>query len=103
MTVWLLATGLAWGADAANGKRLYESNCLACHGAALDGDGPAAKAMRPPPTDFTQKAYWVGKTDAQIRGVIVNGISGSVMMPFNKLKPAQVDDLIAYLKTVQPK
>lgn len=34
------------------GKDLYYRNCLFCHGDHLDGKGPAAPALSPPPADF---------------------------------------------------
>jgi len=37
-----------------DGKQMYESYCSACHGKAGKGDGPAAPALSPRPTDITQ-------------------------------------------------
>ena len=41
----------------ANGKKLYEAQCMACHGASGDGDGPAGKQLVPRPANlaFTRK------------------------------------------------
>jgi mono/diheme cytochrome c family protein len=36
------------------GQVLYLTYCQSCHGAAGRGDGPAAPALRRPPTDLTQ-------------------------------------------------
>ena len=46
--------------NAAKGKELYTKNCAGCHGPAGKGDGPAAAALNPKPTDFTNKAYMAG-------------------------------------------
>ncbi|MBM3939755.1 MAG: c-type cytochrome, partial [SAR202 cluster bacterium] len=40
----------------AEGQRLYEMNCLACHGAEGRGDGPGGAEMVPPPADLTYHA-----------------------------------------------
>lgn len=34
------------------GKKLYEQNCVPCHGPKGDGKGPAGAALKPPPRDF---------------------------------------------------
>ena len=37
-----------------SGKDLFQQYCAACHGADGKGTGPAAPAMKTPPTDLTQ-------------------------------------------------
>ena len=37
----------------ANGAEMYTAYCAACHGATGKGDGPAATAMKAPPTNLT--------------------------------------------------
>ncbi len=36
------------------GKKLYEQNCVTCHGAKGDGKGQLGTALKPPPSDFTK-------------------------------------------------
>src|SRR2546423_261752 len=38
----------------ANGKRIYEDTCAACHGAAGRGNGPLAATLNPRPADLVQ-------------------------------------------------
>ncbi len=40
------ATSLARGAE------IYKANCLTCHGAEGEGDGPAGAALKPPPANL---------------------------------------------------
>lgn len=40
--------------SASSGKEMFAAYCAACHGAAGKGDGPAAAALKKPPTDLTQ-------------------------------------------------
>jgi mono/diheme cytochrome c family protein len=40
----------------ASGKEMYVSYCAPCHGVDGKGGGPAASAMKMPPTDLTQLA-----------------------------------------------
>ena len=42
--------------DPTSGKGMYTAYCAACHGADAKGDGPAASALKVPPTDLTQLA-----------------------------------------------
>ena len=51
-----IVAGAGWAATASpdSGEMLYQRYCAACHGAAGRGDGPAAGALCPPPTDLTR-------------------------------------------------
>lgn len=40
-------------ASAASGKEMFASYCASCHGASGKGDGPAAAALKSPPSDLT--------------------------------------------------
>ncbi len=42
--------------SAASGKEMFAQYCAPCHGADGKGNGPAASAMKAPPTDLTQLA-----------------------------------------------
>lgn len=65
----------------ARGKASYAAFCAACHGAAGAGDGPAAKALRPPPPDLT--ALTAGAPG--IFEVLGRGVKGTAMVPFTHL------------------
>ena len=39
--------------SASSGKEMYEAYCAACHGIDGRGHGPAAEALKSPPTDLT--------------------------------------------------
>ena len=39
--------------SAASGKEMYVSYCAVCHGTDGKGNGPAASALKTPPTDLT--------------------------------------------------
>lgn len=40
----------------ASGQQMYEAYCASCHGRTGKGDGPAAGALKTPPTDLTTLA-----------------------------------------------
>jgi mono/diheme cytochrome c family protein len=88
--------------DATKGGVVYQANCAACHGKEANGAGPAAAALRPKPTNFTDSAFWSGKDDARVRSMIKTGKPGTAMMPFPGLSAQDLDDLVAFLRTKAP-
>lgn len=46
----------------ASGAEMYQSYCAACHGVDAKGNGPAASALKTPPTDLTMLAKNNGGT-----------------------------------------
>lgn len=55
------------------GKKIFETNCVACHGAEGKGDGAAAAALNPRPRDFTDAAYMKSRPKATLIKVITEG------------------------------
>ena len=91
----------AWSAtpgNPTNGKNLYETHCLACHGPQGRGDGPGGKALNPRPADLTA-AGTQNKRDVQLLKIIENGRPPSAMTGFKgRLSEPQMGDLVAYLR-----
>ncbi len=71
----------------ASGVEMYKSYCAVCHGTTGKGDGPAASALKVPPTDLTVLAANNGgkypslKVSAIIRGEETLPAHGSKDMP----------------------
>jgi mono/diheme cytochrome c family protein len=87
------------------GAVVYTRACRACHGAEGDGHGPSARGLRPPPRDLRLGTYKFGAvaggqlpTDADFRRIISGGLHGTAMLAW-ALPPAELDDVIQYLKT----
>ena len=109
----LLVPAMASAGDAAAGKPLFQANCATCHGMGGKGDGPVGAVLNPPPRDFTTAAFKYdtdgdGKpgTDADLVNVITKGAAaygGSPLMaPWPMLTAAQVDDVVAYIRSLKP-
>ncbi|MBW1885021.1 MAG: cytochrome c [Deltaproteobacteria bacterium] len=70
------------------GARVFAAYCAVCHGPAGKGDGPAAAALVPPPSDLT------GPRPAHLRGIprraiIENGSPKTAMAAWKGVLPAE--------------
>jgi mono/diheme cytochrome c family protein len=84
------------------GQRMYQRNCLHCHGVTLDGKGPAAASLSVPPANFhTYRSRM--KDDAELEKTIKQGKRFLGMHNWgDTLTEEQVDDLIAYIRSAAP-
>jgi mono/diheme cytochrome c family protein len=100
--VALLGAALALPAIsfAQSAKDIYAQKCVSCHGTSGKGDGPAGKFLKPPPQDFAKTLK--GKTDAWIAKAIQEGGPAVKLAPtmpaYKDLTPAQVKELVEYIK-----
>ena len=94
-------------ADAASlaaGKKAFADYCAACHGDAGKGDGPMAGFTGDPaPSDLTDAEWKHGSSDGEIFVVIRDGIDGTGMKDFKDMKPAEIWQIVNYVKTLSPK
>ncbi len=90
----------AAGGDAAAGKAIFKVKCVACH--KVDGSGGFKVTGNPTPNWTLKKTWDATRTDAYLRDCITNGKLKSGMVAWgktNQLKPAEIDNMIAYIKT----
>jgi cytochrome c len=81
------------------GKIFVQQNCARCHAVGPTGSSPYAPA---PPFRTLGQRYDVGNVaEAFAEGIIVHTDRGEEQMPQFMLQPDQIDDLIAYLRSVQ--
>ncbi len=88
--------------NAKAGQAVYEQQCLHCHGATLDGNGPDSKDLVIPPANLqSQKSR--SKTDWELLVAISNGVLFSPMHGFRgKLTDQQMLDVLSYIRSVAP-
>ncbi len=104
-----------------SGKEMFNSYCAVCHGKDGKGSGPAAPAMKTPPTDLTTLAqknggkYPAAHVAAVIRGQNATPSHGSQDMPmwgplFSSISQGheaqvqqRVANLVKYIETLQAK
>ncbi len=68
-----------------NGKDVYQARCASCHGFSGMGDGPLAKALNPPATDFTDAEVNSGLSPFKVFNTVTFGIEGTAMASFDAL------------------
>jgi len=103
-------------------KELFLAHCASCHGPSAKGDGPAARALKTPPSDLTTLAARNGGQFPEMRvlGAITAGprvpAHGSAVMPvwgpiFREVTDAATEaevqlkiyNLMEYIRTLQVK
>lgn len=94
--------GAPAGVDLAAGQQVFATNCATCHGAQGAGDGPAASALNPRPTNMAEGPYkHVGDFETW-KSVIANGVPGTAMAPWSgTLSEEQINNVTAYALTLK--
>ena len=98
------ATVTAPAEQAFDAKGAFGTVCATCHGPAGAGNGPGAAALNPKPANFSDAAFWQGKTDEELLKAIREGgasVGKSALMPAwgGLYNEAQAKALVAYIKT----
>jgi mono/diheme cytochrome c family protein len=105
---WLYTAALVLGAasfafaappqgNAKEGKTLYDQHCKMCHGPHGEGNQAMAKMMKVKMLPLGSKEVQA-KSDAQLKKDITEGVGK--MSPVKGLSGKQVDDIIAFVRTL---
>ncbi len=93
----------------AQGRFVFQKNCVPCHGRFGEGDGELVKGWEVLPRNFRLATFKYrstpyGKlpTDEDLTRTIRRGISGSAMPAFGHLRDEEVKAVIVYLKFLSP-
>ena len=83
------------------GELIYqEMGCTMCHGFQGMGDGFLAEGLNPKPRNFTSYEQMVRLPDLQMELSIRKGKMGSAMPAFPQLSDKQVQEVIAYIRSL---
>jgi hypothetical protein len=87
----------------AEGKKLFESNCVSCHGPEGKGDGAAGKTLNPPPRNFHDLKGWTnGPQFSNMYKTLHEGITSRGMASYSNLKPEERINIILHIRTFLP-
>ncbi len=95
---------------ARRGKKLYKRECSSCHGPRGRGNGPASGYLGRKPTNLVRGAYKLRTTDRDslptsedLYRTLSQGMGVSGMPDFSKLSPEERWQVVAYLRTLNPR
>ena len=84
----------------AEGEGIYTQRCMQCHGALGAGDGAFARALSRLPQEIGSFAWQATHNDQQLEAVVRDGIAGTAMPSGRELSPQQLQNVVAYLRTL---
>lgn len=83
----------------ANGKKLYEATCMACHGSKGLGDGTAGAMLNPKPRNLISTEGWTnGRNIDQMYKTLHEGIIKNGMAAYEYLPAADRLAIISYIR-----
>ena len=86
------------GGDAETGREMARAMCARCH--AIEGDGSSPARTAPPFASLARKWPIEYLAEALAEG-IATGHEGQVQMPEFLFDPDEIDNLLAFLESVQ--
>ena len=91
--------------EVVNGRHLFATHCVVCHGEAGRGDGPSAGSFATKPSNLADGRLMNGLPDAFLVNIILHGGPAEglapAMPPFAAyLGEAQARDIVAYVRTL---
>lgn len=97
------------------GKKLFSTYCVSCHGEKGMGDGVAGAALNPKPASFAKAEFWSEanrngdkRTDEHLKKVIKEGGAAvglsPLMAPWGAVinTDEKLDAIVAYVKSFKP-
>jgi mono/diheme cytochrome c family protein len=89
-------------ASLAAGKKAYSLDCAMCHGKTGAGDGDLAADMKLALKDYRNPEALKAMTDGEIYAVIDKG-KGQMSGEEGRMKPAQIWDVVNYVRSLSKK
>ncbi len=107
VTAVVYAQDGVFSGDAERGEKIYQKECVVCHGDKGEGDGRAAYLLFPKPRNFTSQLFKIRSTPTgnpptaeDLFQTISRGMAGSAMPGFEYLPAQDRKDLASYVLKV---
>ena len=84
------------------GKKAYKSDCAMCHGQEGEGGGELAVSMNLKLRDYRDPESLKALPDGEIYSIIANG-KGQTTGEAGRMKPAQIWDVVNYIRSLSKK
>jgi high-affinity iron transporter len=88
------------GGGIAVGEGLWLQRCAECHGIGGASNGPMSVSLSRLPRELSSFAWQAERSDAQIAAAIRDGIAGTAMPAARELSAAELDGLVAHIRTL---
>jgi mono/diheme cytochrome c family protein len=92
--------GIALGADAKAGAEVFNNKCKMCHGEGGATPNEGMSKMFGVPIPVLTSPEIQAKSEAEIHKIVVEG-KGKMPAVLKTAPPAQVDDVVAYVKSLK--
>ena len=81
------------------GEKVFQTNCVSCHGENGTGGGPGSVGLNPAPRNFTSKENWKNGTKlSSIYTTLMTGLPPSAMISYDFLLPRQRFAVAHYIR-----
>lgn len=97
---WLNALRAPAGGGVSAGEGLWLQRCASCHGVTGASNGPMSVSLSKLPRELSSFAWQAERSDLQIAAAIRDGIAGTAMPAARDLTPAEMDGLVAWVRTL---
>jgi putative ABC transport system permease protein len=88
-------------ASIAAGQKIFQANCVSCHGPAGAGDGKNIAQMNPKPSNLTDADWKHGSTDGEIFTLIRDGSKNTAMKGFaSKMTTNDLWNVVNFIRTL---
>jgi len=82
------------------GEGIWLQRCAACHGVGGASNGAMSASLSRLPRELSSFAWQAERSDAQIAAAIREGIAGTPMPATRELTPAEIDGVVAWVRTL---
>jgi high-affinity iron transporter len=84
----------------AQGEGIVAQRCATCHGMSGNGDAQLTRSLSRMPPEIGSFSWQAERTDLQLATGVRDGVPGSPMPPAHDLSPAELQSVVAYLRSL---